>query len=714
MPLDRLERQIGELADRVETLATSATPHAESARLLAALDEARAQVERSASASALNSIEARLEEVAARIDQALERPLTAPAMNSRALEDLSLRIDGMRQAIEANQASPVGAPLDTSALEQAMREISAKLDRPVTAAIDTNAFETLFQDLGERIDRRPAPVVDTLPLERALRRLEEQGPGPDTTHLEHLMREISAKLDRPVTAAIDAHAFEDLFHELGARIDGRSASGAAPMGAGDSAQLHQLMREISEKLDRPAAAIDGRALEDMFHDLAARIDRRPAAVVDTAPLEQVLRRLGDRPATSDSGPLEELMHEISVKLDRASQPAVDAGAIEAMIRDLAARVDRRPEVVVDTRNLEQTLASIQDKIEQTALPRMAADRIEQALAALSSQLAARGATRDESGLEAMVAESLAQLEEIRLSLRNPSAPVARAEPDESVARDLAALRAEQTNTDRRLQSTLGGVHDMLETLVDRIGQIEDDVARVGQTPPPRESASPPAPGGEDSRAPATAALNAMDASLRDPQPASKPVIGQLGDRAPLKPPPHAVAQPLRSIDGSEFLIEPGAGAPLRAGAADAIAPSGPKAAINAHIATARNAHIAAARRAAQAALAEAANEVVKQTAKPAKRAPGGTGETGGLGRAKAFLGARRRPLLLGVALVALLAIVVVELGVFHRPACRNRSFPAPVRPGSRAWSPPATPRRRRRLRPPSPKRARSIRLRSVR
>ncbi|MGA2041879.1 MAG: hypothetical protein ABSG83_00750 [Roseiarcus sp.] len=669
MPLERLERQIGELADRVENLAASPAPQVESARLLASLDEARAQVERSASASALNSIESRLEEVASRIDQALQRPLAASVINPRALEDLSLRIDGVRQAIEAHHASPSGAPSDTNLLEQAMREISAKLDRPVTAAIDANAFEGLFHDLGERIDRRAAPVVDTAPLERALRRLEDRPSGPDTAHLEQLMHEISAKLDRPVSAAIDAHAFEDLFHDLGSRIDNRPSAVDPRPGESETAQLEQLMREISAKLDRPVtAAIDASALEDLFRDLAARIDKRPAAV-DTAPFEQALRKLGDRSSPVAMGPLEDLMREISAKLDRASQPAVDASAIETMIQEIGARIDRRPEVVVDTRYFEQTLAAIHDKIEQSALPQSAVEGIEHALESLAGQIAARAGGREGGPLEAMLAELLAHVEDIRQALRDaPAPPPARAATDDDLfARDLAALRAEQTNADRRLQSTLGGVHDVLETLVDRIGRIEDDVARAGPPPQERTGADPSAGHDRDEGAgSAAAAFNAMDVTIRDAPPPGRTTREQRSEGAPLTSLSQAAATPMRSIDGSQFLIEPGAGAPLRASASDAIAGANPQ-----------TAFIAAARRAAQAALAEEAKSILKDSAKPARDASAGPG---GLGKARAFLATRRRPILLGVALVALLAVVVVELGVWRLPNMQKSDNPTVAAP----------------------------------
>ena len=330
VPLDRLEKQIGELADRVDRLSTSPAPQHESAQLAASLAEARAQVERSTPPAALTSIEWRLEQIAAKIDQALERPsaVSAPTFNPGAFEDLSRRIDGVRESIETRYASSPGAPPDTSLLEKTMREISAKLDKPI-ASVDPSAFESMIQDLGARIDRRANPVIDTAPLEQVLRRFGDRPAAVDTRPIEGLMREISAKLDHSTSSAIDANAFEN-----------------------------------------------------MIHDLGARIDRLPEPVVDTRPIEQTLRSLHDKidqgvavdASALDTRPLEELMREISAKLDRPAPPVVEVGAFEGMIRDLGARLDRQPEPVVDMRPIEQTIRTLHDKIDQSCGRRVRRDR----------------------------------------------------------------------------------------------------------------------------------------------------------------------------------------------------------------------------------------------------------------------------------------------------------------------------------------------------
>jgi len=312
VPLDRLEKQIGDLADRVDRLPTSLAPHVESAQLVASLAEARAQVERSTPASALTSIERRLEQVASKMDQALERPPAAPTVSPRALEELSRRIDGVRESIETRYASPPGARLDTSALEQAMREISAKLDRPTAASIDPAAFESMIHDLGARIDRRTNPIIDTGPLEQVLRRLGERPVALDTRPLEGLMREISAKLEGAPPTAPNAEILEGL-RDINAKLEGARA--AAP----DAELLERLLRDINAKLEGTHAAPDAEHLEGLLREINAKLE-------------------GTRAAAPDAELLERLLRDINAKLE-SPRPAPDAELLERLLRDVNAKLE---------------------------------------------------------------------------------------------------------------------------------------------------------------------------------------------------------------------------------------------------------------------------------------------------------------------------------------------------------------------------------------
>jgi len=537
VPLDRLERQIGELADRVDRMSTSPSPHVESAQVVASLTEARAQVERSTPASALASIERRLEQIASRMDQALER-------------------------------APKGS-LDTMPLEAAMREISAKLDRPAPG-LDPSAFESFFSDLGARIDRRAMPVIDTGPLEQVLRKLSERPVAVDTEPLAGMMREISAKLDKPAPPAVDTGTLEQMLHALRDKID----ETASPQFAAD--RIDHAVEVLSQKI---------------------------AAKTEIAP---------------------------------------DIGALEALIRGLEQKFDNA-HAGDSTHALDVLSAQIAD----------IKDRLDGAPVKASSQ----------GALEAMVAELLDQLDQTQLALRNVSPPPAHAaDGEEALVQSLEDLRAEQSQSDRRIQSTLGGVRDMLDTLVERVGQIEEGIARAD--PMPRDSMDlAPALAKQPAAAasPVNAALRSLDATIREapvfaPARASAEARPDRGQDA--RAPQFAPSTAMRSVEGSDFLIEPGAGAPIRALEKDAAAAS-PKNAVNAHI--------AAARRAAQAALAETANNIARDGGKPSPGAAGALTNASGIEQAKAFFATRRRPILLGLALFALIAIVAVELGVMRQP-----------------------------------------------
>ncbi len=96
-PVERLERQIGDLADRVERLGESLSPHVESAQMAASLAEVRQEIERSAPLPALASIERRLEQIAAQLEQEIPRPVQDGA-DQRRFEDLA-RADRRRSPV---------------------------------------------------------------------------------------------------------------------------------------------------------------------------------------------------------------------------------------------------------------------------------------------------------------------------------------------------------------------------------------------------------------------------------------------------------------------------------------------------------------------------------------------------------------------------------------------------------------------------------------
>lgn len=697
VPVDRLERQISDLADRVDRMNSSPTPHAETAHVAALLADARALVERSTPPAALTAIERRLEQLAARIDQAMQRPAV---VHPGALEEMSSRIESLRSSIEARPAPQVDmraldsalrdlsaklensgrSGIDVGALENLMREINAKLSRQDNSPPDNSALERMVQDLGARIDRRANPVIDTAPLEQVLRALGDRPVEVDTRPLEAMMRDISARLEKAPSVAIDTSPLESILREFGARL------GSAQPAAADLAPLERMMREFGARLDDAhASAPDTRRLESLMLEVSSRLDRPAPAGFDAQRLESLLQNVNarlDRPAAPsiDAQRIEDLLHDVSAKLDRAAP--VDAQAIEAMLHDLGARIEQRGQPVIDTQPLEQTLRALHDKLDLAASPKLTSRLIEQAVDSLAERLEAQSRARpsdshelasqiaeinDRLGalqaapasnvaLEHMVGELLDELDRTRKALQTVgsgvSAPAAEPATDPLIANDLADLRAEQNIADRRVQATLSGVQDVLERLVDRIGQIEDDVASVSQAPPASQPPARPAMG-----ATSAAALNSIDSEYRDPPvfAPARPTIDTGHEAAVKAQRPLPAPSALRSLDGSDFLIEPGTGGPARGEDKTAAAPGAGKAALNAHI--------AAARRAAQSALAESAAKDADSA--DASRA-GSTVRS--LEQAKAFFANRRRPILLGAAFLAIVVtLAAFGLGTLRQP-----------------------------------------------
>ncbi len=593
VPVERLEKQIGDLADRVDRLASNPAPHAESARVVALLSDARAQIERSTPAAALSAIERRLEQLAQRMDQALQRSQQAQSVDSRAIEDLARRIDDVRASIERQS----GSQPDTAKLEAALRDINQKLDRPPAPAANPDALAAMFQDLGARIDQRANPTLDIKPLEQALRTLGDRPIEIDTTPIENLMRDIGAKLAAPTP--LDTRPFETL------------------------------LREINQKLDRGATPTTAPGeIEAMIRDLGARIDQRAGAAIDTRPLEEALRALHDR-------------------LDVGAAAKVDSKFVEQAADLFAERLARRDGPRVDADALASQISEIHDRLD-----------------ALQSDSSSNAA------LEGKVADLLAELDATRRVLQ--SLPATGNRENDEIADGLADLRAEQLSADKRTQTRLANLQDILERLVNRLGRVEDEVARVDETSRAHALGAanvaqrvPPAGAGE--------AANATGAALREiPDLAvARPARGALREPARSgKPSQPGEAPPLRTLEGADFLLEPGASL-ARAPNPEPGDFSMPKSAINAHI--------AAARRAAQAALTESAGKdrSPKETAEPTETGERAHAAFGG--QAKAFFAARRRPILLGATLIALIAaLAVVQLRGGRQGAPQKSDLEAPA------------------------------------
>ena len=595
VPVERLERQISELADRVDRLAASPAPQAESARLGALIADARAQIERSIPAAALTAIEHRLEELAQRMDAALRRPPQPAPIDPQIFEDLARRIDSLHGAVERQP--------DPARLEAVLRDIAQKLDRPAAVGGSLEPLTGMVRDLGARLDQRVGPPLDIAPLEQALRALGDRPIEIDTAPIEAMMRDLGAKL--------------------------------VPAAAPDMRPFEVMLREISQKLDRGAASAPAGELAAMIRELGQHIDERVGRSFDT-------RRARRGAACAARPARKRARRSISTSSSSRKSPTCSPNG----------SIGDGDGAGVDAEALAGQIAVIHDRLD-------------------ALQSGGPGAA-----LEQRIADLVDELDATRRAMQAPSAPVAG-----GLADGFAELRAEQEDSDKRTQSRLANVQDILERMVGRLGRLEDEIARVDET----RAVAPvaPRPPSHPPPRPRPARRRVSPTSRSAPSAPRRAICPSALSRSPRRArstAPISCSSPARRCRGR---------APPRS---NDLAP--PKSAINAHI--------AAARRAAQAALGESAAKPVEPAAEEGESRIAAIG-----GQAMAFVAARRRPLLLGLALVAAVAMLaVIELRGGHAPLLQKSELSPPAA----NVAAPRPPRRRRKSRPPISTRRRPARF----
>ena len=247
-PIERLERQIGELADRVERLGASPAPHLESAQMTASLADFRREIERSTPLPTLVSIERRLEQIATRLDEEIARPVQT-AFDPSSFDDLARRIDGVRETLEARPSQQVNPDRLEASLEvlnakpespnadllaELMREINVKLDVASQREVEGRSLESLLQGLVEKLDHIQQP--------------EAPVPSADMQTLKDMLESLSAKVDSPRAPPLDRQAVEELADEIAHRVQGGSS------GRVEAELLAEQIAVIHDRLDALSGA----------------------------------------------------------------------------------------------------------------------------------------------------------------------------------------------------------------------------------------------------------------------------------------------------------------------------------------------------------------------------------------------------------------------------------------------------------------------------
>jgi localization factor PodJL len=271
-PLERLERQIGELADRVERLGASPAPHSESAEMAALLAEACRQIERATPPEALIPIEQRLEQIATRLDQEIARPNARAAIDPGPFDELARRIDDVRRSLEARPP----ATIDIGPIEKLLREFDAKLTAAGRTDPDAQALQSIVVEMSDKLDRLVEHEVGARQL------------GP-------ILHKLGARLDA-VPSPIDLHPIETLLRSLESKFE---AGAAAPV---DREVVERVADEVARRVhDLSPRQVDLEAVSHRIDTIYDRIEALAAIADDPQPVvQQLLERLREADRASGS------------------------------------------------------------------------------------------------------------------------------------------------------------------------------------------------------------------------------------------------------------------------------------------------------------------------------------------------------------------------------------------------------------------------------
>lgn len=691
-------------------------------------------------------IHQRLDSIARQIEQ-LSRPAAAkpgePAV-ARQLNDAISRLDARLARIsEPQPAAPVqevppappsterveraaaqvyhtSPPLDPSALDRAIAEISARqseLDAP-RDRMPPRQPATFAPPIAPAMSYAPSPAM-------------APPPGPDFSNLEQQLRKITTQIDamqqRPdaveqsiaafradlaeirqtITDAMPRKAIESLEGEiksLAQRIDQTRSSGS------DDQLIANIERALGEIYDAlrsltPAEQLAG--FDEAIRNLGGKIDMIVRNSDDPSTVQQLenaigaLRGIVSNVASNETlAQLSDNVQALAGKIDQLSRSddhSLSFAALEDRISALTAALESRERqpAPAPSEHLEGAVRALSERLDKMPVghdSESAFAHLEQRVGYLLERMEAaanqRGAgnfDRVEEGLHDILRMLERQQESFsRFDRPQPAAGLDPAFVD-TIKRELSDMRFSQSETDRHTQDSLEAVHNTLGHVVDRLAMIEGDLRTARAAPPvavmppapeplrtqpvaaaPEPRPAPPSPRPEMPN-PAATSFDAAPREFAPPVATPKAIHDIL---APASTEPQIAARPeIKSDLPPDHPLEPGT-RPLGrvatpseriAASENAISELG---APKPEQASATN-FIAAARRAAQAAAAAStsgdkakADKAKADKVKADKSKPDAPKPTGGDGKPGSGFSSKIRSLLVGAS------VVVIVLGTF--------------------------------------------------
>ncbi|MGT2487187.1 hypothetical protein ACU4GA_17010 [Methylobacterium oryzae CBMB20] len=646
------------------------------------LAEIESRIERALKAAPVQQVTERLGDIERRMSQLGEqvaatrqpgrRPRPAAADIRSAVQEIRQRQRELAQGSEpALAASPADGGVVASMRLDLARRLEARIEEGVAPSAALIELQEETTRLREAINQL-ATSRDIGALEQAVVTLasgiERAQAGTDLTAIAVPIEQVRAQVERlaeEVAENVHSRVAEDV-RRLAERLDTAAATGAAGPDDHTLAGLFAELEEIRRQIGALAGPERIQGLAQSLQAVSAQIAQlqRLSAGPDLRPILEEIRsdvKIAAPAALAEQ--IQALAEKVDVLCARDdwSERAGDAGvarsgdmaSIHAMLRSLAEKVDQ-----VGTRSEHEGLDALERQVVSLAGRLDAPHSADPALAGLERTmgdlLRQVTALRDSAPSEAVVERAARNA--VAQTLQTSGLGAAESGEIGLLRASLADMQARQVASDQRLGATLEGVQSALERLLVRLGPAEAVPARAPSLDERLMSSTSP------------------EVALAPVEPRAKPrrdgaEASRLADDL-LEP---GSGRPARE---PRTLREPSARRPAQERLGDvAAARSAADAKSETDIKTS---FIAAARRAAQAAQAELAAEAPaeRREVRGDRVAALQGAATGRLGRLRAEIDRRRRPLLLG------LAAIVLALGALQAITMRSADEPRPMPPTS--------------------------------
>ncbi|MBK9083558.1 MAG: SEL1-like repeat protein [Rhizobiales bacterium] len=405
-PVEKIERQIGALAERVDRLAV-AGPIVNPPEIAAGIAEIRAMMAAAVPSGSLDTLERQIADLSARLDSRMAASAGGEGDAVRALErqiaGLADRLDLLVGDDRDAEAAGVGA---------ALSEIRSLIASGAPAA-PIAALERQVAGLAERLDalasgERGAHAPAIADAMNELRAMMSRGGAPAIAELERRIEDLSNKVE---LAAARPPAVDGLVESLTDRIRATLADHVREPRA--DADMRRMMEDLSGRLTAQAP-IDAQALGALQSEIVRLSDRIDRAEGAAPALDSMRGAMTDLIARMDS------MREVALG---AAETAARAAAREAVREAMAQGAGADASLV--SRDIE-TLRQQQSEVDRRTHSTLGAvhdtlERIVDRLAVLEDEVDSRPRSAAAAAMAPVAAEAPARQALPEAPVRRPQA-----------------------------------------------------------------------------------------------------------------------------------------------------------------------------------------------------------------------------------------------------------------------------------------------------